>query len=207
MILQLFALSPMLALGAIAIVVLALTLHELGHAWVADINGDSLPRQQGRLTLNPIAHIDWIGFALILLIGFGWAKPVLTRPGQFKYRWSDFSVSIAGVVANLLLAVIGLLVFRWSDPSGVWESLTYLLVSLNCSLIVVNLIPLPPLDGAHILASVLPERMAGPLQQSNASSQWMGIVAIVVLGQLGIIGQVAAALQGFLSTWILGHPL
>ena len=87
-------------------IIIGLSFHEFAHAWVSDKLGDPTPRRQGRVTINPLAHIDWIGFLALLLVGFGWGKPVQIDPGYYKNRRRDeFLVSIAGVTMNLILAV------------------------------------------------------------------------------------------------------
>ena len=88
-------------------IVIGLSFHEFAHAWMSDKLGDPTPRRQGRLTLNPIAHIDWIGFLMLLIAGFGWGQPVQIDPSYYKNRRRDeFLVGIAGVTMNLILAVI-----------------------------------------------------------------------------------------------------
>ena len=88
-------------------IIMALSFHEFAHAWVSDKLGDPTPRRQGRVTLNPLAHIDWIGFLTLVLVGFGWGKPVQIDPSYYKNRRRDeFFVAIAGVTMNLILAVI-----------------------------------------------------------------------------------------------------
>lgn len=146
-----------------------LTFHEYAHAVVADRLGDRTPRFQGRLTLNPITHIDPIGFLMLLIFHFGWAKPVQVNPSAFKnYYKDDLKVSLAGPVANLIVAFFSaILLVLFSKFSGIINIsialyriiFTILIssVSINCALFVLNLIPIPGFDGFHILRDLFPK--------------------------------------------------
>ena len=145
-------------------IILGLSLHEFAHAWMSDRLGDPTPRRQGRLTVNPLAHIDPIGFVALLLVGFGWGKPVMIDSGYYKNRRRDeFLVAIAGVTMNLIVAVIlsfpakALLNMYYSTGSALVENIFYIVyyaVSINICLMVFNLIPCPPLDGWNIVTQI-----------------------------------------------------
>ena len=145
-------------------IILGLSLHEFAHAWMSDRLGDPTPRRQGRLTINPIAHIDPLGFVALLLVGFGWGKPVMIDPSYYKNRRRDeFLVAIAGVTMNLILAVIlsfpakALMNMYYSSGSALIENIFYIVyyaVSINVCLMVFNLIPCPPLDGWNIVTQI-----------------------------------------------------
>ncbi|MBR3123921.1 MAG: site-2 protease family protein [Mogibacterium sp.] len=146
-------------------IIIGLSFHEFAHAWVSDRLGDPTPRRQGRVTVNPLAHIDPIGFLALLLVGFGWGKPVQIDPGYYKHRRRDeFLVGIAGVTMNLLLAVIFSIPARAMVKafSGVAASdlvyniylMLFYVVSINIVLMIFNLIPCPPLDGWGILTQI-----------------------------------------------------
>ncbi|MDM7324997.1 MAG: site-2 protease family protein [Thermus sp.] len=166
--------DPLAFALAFLALVFSLGLHEFGHAYAAYLFGDTTAKGQGRLTLNPLKHLDPLGTVLLLLVGFGWAKPVPIYPPAFRhYRLGLFVVSIAGVVINLALAVAFALLVRGLfalDPSGVVQTLrgegqtfwgllalaAFFASSINLVLAVFNLLPIPPLDGSKILQSLLP---------------------------------------------------
>ncbi len=150
-------------------VLIGLTFHEYAHALAADRLGDKTPKFQGRLTLNPFVHIDILGFLMIILVGFGWAKPVETNPGALKNRYKDdLKVSFAGPLANLILAFVGAVIVGVIAKFGailftniptlysIIISIFSAVVSINCMLFVFNLIPIPGLDGFHILRDLFP---------------------------------------------------
>ncbi len=146
-------------------IIIGLSFHEFAHAWVSDKLGDPTPRRQGRVTINPLAHIDWMGFLALLLVGFGWGKPVQIDSGYYKHRRRDeFLVGIAGVTMNLLLAVIFSIpakamvkVFSGAAASDLVYNIYLILfyiVSINVVLMIFNLIPCPPLDGWGIITQI-----------------------------------------------------
>lgn len=151
-------------------VLIAITFHEFAHAWMADKLGDDTPRRQGRLTVNPLAHMDPIGIAMLLFAGFGWGRPVEINPNNFNrtisLRKGNALVSLAGPVMNFILAIIfsiiyGLLLafgntFLLTETGGVISTIILYIISMNVGLGVFNLIPLPPLDGSKVLTAILP---------------------------------------------------
>lgn len=166
-------------LFALPVLLLSLTVHEFAHAWVALREGDDTAYMLGRVTLNPVAHIDPIGSILLpgiaMMTGaplLGWAKPVPTNPRKYRnYKSGDIKVSLAGVTANLLLAFVFTLLavaVQWAyvffpGAVGVWEPLQQMFqqgIYLNILLILFNLLPLPPLDGSHVLVHFLPPHLA-----------------------------------------------
>lgn len=155
----------------IIILIASVMFHELAHGTVADWLGDPTPRLAGRLTLNPFAHLEWVGsFFLPLLCilsgtGFiiGWAKPVPFNPNYLSNkRWGPALVAVAGPSMNILIAVICAIIFRvLANDTNVgvqtFTSLIGLIVTVNITLAVFNLIPIPPLDGHHILGAIIPK--------------------------------------------------
>ena len=151
-------------------VIIAITFHEFAHAFAADKLGDDTPRNQGRLTLNPLAHIDPFGFLMLIFVHFGWGKPVEINPRNFKRNRSmsaqEAIVALAGPLMNLILAIvltIILFAIVTFAPGFVLTTVGYLIlialrmaISVNIGLGVFNLVPLPPLDGSKILMHFLP---------------------------------------------------
>ncbi len=144
-------------------ILLAITFHEVAHGWIADKLGDPTARLAGRLTLNPLSHLDPIGALMFILARFGWAKPVPVNPYNLRHPLRDMVwVAAAGPTANFLLAALSLLVFRWSAGvdlpfvTAPVREICRLSYILNLNLAAFNLIPIPPLDGSQILKGFLP---------------------------------------------------
>lgn len=136
-------------------ILIALVLHELGHATVSHLLGDPTPKNEGRLTLNPLKHLDLIGTLCMVILGFGWAKPVQINPQYYKNRKiGTVYVSLAGPCTNFLLGFIGTILLKCLPNASLFLT-TF--IGVNISLGVFNLIPIPPLDGSKILSIILPE--------------------------------------------------
>lgn len=145
--------------------VIALVIHEYAHAKAADVMGDFTPRMTGRLTLNPMAHIDPIGLIMLLVVRFGWAKPVMINARNFRnWRQGELLVAVAGPVANLIVAFISLLAMALLFKLGMFSEGVRLVLSMmvlfNINFAIFNMLPLPPLDGSKILMVLLPGRLA-----------------------------------------------
>lgn len=169
-------------LAAVVALLVGLTFHEFSHALVADGLGDHQPRAMGRLTLNPLAHIDPIGAIMLLVAGFGWAKPVLVNPYALRTGRSGMAlVAAAGPVANVVVAVAFAITFRVMDTlgldAGFAPRFVELVVRLNILLAIFNLIPIPPLDGYNVLLAYLPARQAVTLQRYAP----YGIIVLLLL--------------------------
>ena len=152
-------LNPAWLMAATAIVFIALPLHEYAHAAMAVALGDNTPKLQGRLTLNPLVHIDPMGAILIYVAGFGWAKPVMWNPRNIDVspRVGAVLVAIAGPLTNLALAIVSvLLISTGLVDRGIGLQFLYSFVQINVLLFVFNMIPVPPLDGSHVLFAFFP---------------------------------------------------
>lgn len=166
---------------------LAMSFHEFSHGYVADRLGDPTPRQSGRLTLNPIAHIDPIGLLMLWILKFGWAKPVPINPLYFKDRRKGvFLVALAGPLSNVLLAIVTRILLVPFGHVPVLAPILYLLYVYNLIFAAFNIIPVPPLDGSKVLWSLLPPREAYVISQYEMYGQ----VLLLVLVFTGIIGKV-----------------
>jgi Zn-dependent protease len=167
----------------------SIIIHELAHGWVAYRMGDPTAKYAGRLTLNPIKHLDPIGTAMLFIFGFGWAKPVPVNFNHFRNtRLGLILVSSAGIVANMIFAFLAVLLLRLLSPSssGSIGQLLYYLAQINIMLASFNLIPIPPLDGSKILMGFMPERF----QYALARLEPFGFFIIIGLLYLGALDPV-----------------
>jgi Zn-dependent protease len=192
-------------LARLVTLVIAFTVHEFAHAWTADRLGDATPRLSGRLTLNPLAHLDPVGSLLLLLAGFGWAKPVPVNPYALRSRTPAglMMVSVVGPLSNLLLAVLAAVPFRagWLTPSlasgSLLASLSAFLVEfifINLVLLFFNLIPLSPLDGEKVLEYLLPPEGKDVLARLRPYGP-MILLALVFLGTASRLNLLAILVQ------------
>lgn len=155
--------DPIIFLTMVLAFLLALTVHEFTHGLVAKWEGDDTAEKLGRLTLNPLSHLDMFGSLMFLLVGFGWAKPVPIDYRNLRHRrWGPALVSLAGPAANLISAIVFAIILVWLVPVvGEKNLLIIFLQSLffvNLILMLFNLIPIPPLDGSHLLLAAIPDR-------------------------------------------------
>lgn len=183
--------EPTLIMTAItiAVLIMSIVIHEVAHGFMANFLGDPTARLAGRLTINPVSHIDLVGSIIIptlLYIShvgmlFGWAKPVPYNPYNLKnQRWGEALVAIAGPGTNILIAFIFAMVIRASGTFGVAPAFVEILgyiVSINILLACFNMIPIPPLDGSKVLASVLPYRLEMKYRELTTLVEQNGILA------------------------------
>jgi Zn-dependent protease len=172
--------------------IISLTFHEFGHAASAKLYGDDTAQKQGRLTLNPAAHIDPMGLLMVVLIGIGYAKPVPTNPRNYTSRWASMVVAAAGPGMNLLVACISINLYLFGLNAG-WSlfagdgprTFFTFLTLINLLLMVFNLLPLGPLDGHYIMPYFLPARAAQKYLYYNArygSRLFLGLLLLSLLG-------------------------
>ena len=182
-------------------ILVAITFHEYAHAYAADKLGDDTPRNQGRLTLNPLRHLDPIGSIMLLFAGFGWGKPVQVNPRNYDRRFSmdkaDAIVSIAGPLMNfflaILLTIIYCLIYKFASATFISSQLGTIImlminiaISINIGLGVFNLIPLPPLDGSKVIKAFLPYN-SRQWFENNEKIFEMIFVALWIVGILSTI--------------------
>lgn len=190
----------------------AVTIHEYAHGWMAHKCGDDTALYSGRLTLNPLAHLDLFGTLCFFVVGFGWAKPVPVNPYNFRYpSRDDILVSIAGVCANFLSALAFAAVYRLISAFGAGTPLANpmmlklleIAVTFNLVLIFFNLIPIPPLDGSHVLAQLMPLHMTDWYNRNVVPYGPFILMGLVFLGRglLFYIISVPTALLMYLLLW------
>jgi Zn-dependent protease len=183
---------------------LAVTVHELAHGLVADRLGDPTARLQGRLTLNPIPHIDPLGALAFIIAGFGWAKPVPVNAYNLRHPIRDMAwIAAAGPTANFALAFAGIVGFRLLRPVTVLPVVTEPLLAMlsyvflyNLGLGVFNLIPLPPLDGGHFLPYFLPRASWGALHKLEQYGPIILIIAVMSGATRYVVGPALGFLVG-----------
>jgi Zn-dependent protease len=164
----------------------SIILHELAHGWVADRMGDPTAKWQGRLTLNPLKHLDPIGTIMLFIVGFGWAKPVPVNFNNIRdTRRGLILVSSAGIITNMALAFLAIFLFQLlsPEPGGAAATLLYYMAQINIMLAAFNLIPIPPLDGSKILMGFLSERWQYSLSRLEPYGFFV-IIGLLFLGAL-----------------------
>ena len=201
-------------LAEFVILVLSLSFHEAAHAWTANKLGDPTARILGRLTLNPLKHIDWIGTVVFPLVAMftglpliGWAKPVPVDMRHLREPRRDFAiVAAAGPASNLLLALGAALIYRLLAqpaglglPLGMTVGVIEFIVVINCLLAVFNMIPVPPLDGGNVLMGLVGERGARALSFLRP----YGFMILYVLMFSGLLSQFMWPISHALVTWLL----
>lgn len=181
-------------------VIIAITFHEFAHAYVADKLGDDTPRRQGRITLNPLAHIDPVGFFMLIFVHFGWGKPVEINPTNFNRKRSmakqEMIVALAGPLMNIIIALILTIIlfaintfapsFTITMTGLIISLVLQMAISVNIGLGIFNLIPLPPLDGSKIFINILPYK-AKTWFQDNIQIFYIIFVVLWVTNLMGYI--------------------
>lgn len=187
---------------AFAVFLFSTTVHEAAHAWMAWKWGDSTAKDLGRITLNPIPHIDPVGtvivpLATLIMSGgiMGWASTPVDKSRMRDPRWGDFWTSAAGPLSNLMLAIVSFVLLKvvlrssLGDMIGDFEApvsaLLWTGVWLNIVLMILNLLPIPPLDGSHLLQNLLPDSLADIYEQVRP----FGLILLIVVGASGLLGR------------------
>lgn len=196
--------NPIVALIIFAALVVAIGVHEFAHAYAANKLGDPTPRLQGRLTLNPIKHLDPVGTLLIIVAGIGWGKPVEFNPHYLKKPRTDAAiVAVAGPISNILMASLSAILLYILPASALAFGVNVILmyfITLNIALAVFNLIPIEPLDGFKILSGVLPPHLSYLLQETRK----YGIFVLLILFITGSIDRIVFPLVDIIVKLLIG---
>ncbi|MEK7653248.1 MAG: site-2 protease family protein [Patescibacteria group bacterium] len=201
--------DPIFFVTWILAILVTLTIHEFSHAAAARFFGDSTAEQAGRMTLNPLAHLDPLGFLMLVFVGFGWAKPVPVNLGNTKNpRLAEGVISLAGPFSNFLGIFIFGIILKFVAPAlGPYNLLTnflFLLVLVNTILMVFNLIPIPPLDGSKVLFSLLPSRFDEFKYKFSINGPWILLVLVILDSFLprSILGSFFNLILNFLARFL-----
>jgi Zn-dependent protease len=212
--------SPQMLISAVITLVIALTFHEFAHAWMAKRFGDDTAERAGRLTLNPLAHLDPIGSLMLIFVGFGWAKPVPVNPNIIRRsgKAALMLVSIAGPLTNLCLAILAAIPLRFNlvpvqtVSTNILPTPFYFLwyfFTINLSLMVFNLLPIPPLDGHEILSFLLPPDLAERWESFGYQYGIYILIALLMIAPMlgfDFVGLVMRPIISFISRLLLGTP-
>lgn len=212
------SLTAEMLLANLIAVLLGMTIHEFAHSFVADRMGDPTPRQMGRLTLNPFAHIHWVGFAMFVLLGFGILGSAPISPWKMRNpRWGALAAVAAGPLSNLLLAIVFAIILRLvftpvqvftglqqGGLQGLIVTIFFQIVYFNILLFVFNLIPLFPLDGWRIVLSLLPPDLADWWQRNAQTSQliFFGLILLSFMPLRGV-PNILGELIGGPTIWLV----
>lgn len=187
---------------AIALII-AITIHEFSHAFAADHFGDPTPRSNGRLSLNPLRHLDPLGTLMLIVFKFGWGKPVPIDPYNLSHK-EEMLVAVAGPLSNFILAIISSILIHFLTPS-IFTLILIVFVQVNLMLGVFNLIPIPPLDGSKIFLKILPQEQS--IEWQKAFDQYGFILLAVLLflpiGGSNIINLVISPILRFLMSILI----
>lgn len=195
--------SPQMFLIVVLALVYALTIHEFSHAAAATYFGDSTAKLSGRLTLNPLRHLDLMGTIMLLFAGFGWGRPVPVNPYNLRWRrWGDSIVALAGPLSNFISVVLFILLFKLTLPHLAPDNLLFIfllyLILINLTLGIFNLLPIPPLDGSHVLFAALPSRFDDFKRKLAINGPWILLILIILDNLVGI------NIFGRIFSWFIG---
>lgn len=203
-------LDPYQMISRLFILLIAFPIHEFAHAWTADYFGDDTPRMNGRLTLNPLAHLDLMGSLLVFVSGFGWAKPVPVNPYQLNRRSPSalMWVSLAGPLSNFVLAALAAVPLRFGlvGADGVVRTILLDFIFVNLLLMVFNLIPLAPLDGDKVADYLFPPAWSRAMETIRPYGPIILLALLFVLPYAGIdvIGWLIIPPIRFLAQLLIG---
>ena len=190
--------DPIEMVQIVLMIIPLFVFHELAHAWMALRLGDTTAKDEGRLTLNPIKHIDWLGLLMIVIVGFGWAKPVMINPENLKNKKRDMAlIALAGPVINFILAFF--LVFVGIAILDFQVFFILHMAFLSIMLGVFNMLPIPPLDGSKVLAGILPDNIYNAYRRYES----LGMVLFIILALTGMLGRVILPMIQTVFGWMI----
>ena len=196
--------EPTFLLAFLVSIVLAITVHEFSHSLTATLLGDRTSKYQGRLTLNPVAHLDFLGSLMLLLAGFGWGKPVPVNPYNLRFkRYGEAIVSLSGPLSNFIMVfLVGILYKLLLSYTAIgFESMLYIFLEIflqiNLILGVFNLIPIPPLDGSKIVSAILPRPLSSGYDQLRMRMEYnpflgFGLLLVLIIVFGGAFGNLVS---------------
>jgi len=193
--------NPLAFIALAALLLYSVIAHEIAHGWVAYFFGDTTAKYSGRLSLNPLSHLDPIGAIALLVVGFGWAKPVPVNYYNLRnFRLGLFCVSLAGALTNIFIATVALFLLQLQviNPYSILSSVLVLLARINIMLGAFNLIPIPPLDGSKMLMAVLPQEQ----QEIFLRFESLGFIILIILLFTGILDPVIIFVQNLILSFI-----
>ena len=202
--------NPLYFAAFIVALLIGITIHEFAHAWVANRCGDPTARLDGRISLNPLVHLDPLGTIFLFLAGFGWGKPVMINPRNFHKRSDELKVAFAGIVANIMLALLLAIPIRIAllqghvIESSVFLSFLNIIVDINLVLATFNLIPIFPLDGSHLVEYFLEDEGARASYQAIGPYLLFGLIIFGRLSGNSILFTIMEPLLRLLSFLVKG---
>lgn len=206
--------QPLLFIAILLAIIIALTFHEYAHAIVARLLGDRTAEQMGRLTLNPIAHLDPLGFAMLLLAGFGYAKPVPYNPFVLKHKRRDpVLIGLAGPASNILMATAFAIVLKIVGPQlgtgNLLVQFLYIAAFININLAIFNLLPIPPLDGSKMMLSILHGQKWASVRDWLTRQGPFALLILIIVDSFGGFGLFGRLFGFFGSAFfaLLGIPV
>lgn len=197
--------NPILLIPVLFAIIIAFTVHEFSHALAAELLGDETPKHLGRLTLNPMAHVHWLGLLLLVTAGFGWGKPVPFNPNRLKNaKWGSVIIGLAGPLSNLIFALIAVgAIYAINStvgllPDSLLAVFLIFLYQFNMVLMIFNLIPIPPLDGSKLLFALIPDKYSA-FKNNLAINGPIILITLVIFDSFSSV-----SVFGKLFTFILG---